>query len=95
MYEAVATARERDGATVIDLELGDDDAALAAARAGLGDAWTDAKERELVTEVQASLASAVAAAKGEPPPPAESLFEGVFAALPPHLARQRAELLSR
>jgi TPP-dependent pyruvate/acetoin dehydrogenase alpha subunit len=61
------------------------------------------KERRLLTESledQAAAAArkavrmAVEAAEAAPPVPSESLFEGVYAEMPWHLAEQRDELLA-
>ncbi|MFK7988621.1 MAG: thiamine pyrophosphate-dependent dehydrogenase E1 component subunit alpha [Sandaracinaceae bacterium] len=83
--------------TVIDLVLSDDtDAALSRARAhleGLG-AWDADHEAALVAETEANFNAALdAAVQAEAPVPA-SIFDGVFASLPPHLRAQRAALES-
>ena len=54
--------------------------------------WTDAKDKELETEVDAELRAAVKVAEATPPPSLSSLFEDVYAELPWHLEEQRSQL---
>src|SRR5205085_366627 len=51
--------------------------------------WTEAWEKELNDEIQAAIGQAIDAAEQTPPPPVESMFEDVYAKVPPHLAEQR------
>ncbi len=57
--------------------------------------WTEAWEKTLTEEINAELAQAVEAAESTPPPPVESLFEDVYASIPPHLADQRDGVLEQ
>lgn len=52
------------------------------------DAWEKALEEELTAEI----AEVVKVVEALPPPPRSSLFDDVYAELPPHLRAQRAEL---
>jgi len=56
--------------------------------------WSEAWERELSADIEAWIAEAVRRAESRPAPGPEELFDHMFAELPPHLARQRAELLA-
>jgi len=53
--------------------------------------WTESQEEEARARLGERIATAIAAAEAQPPPPAESLFEDVLAAIPRHLADQKAE----
>jgi pyruvate dehydrogenase E1 component alpha subunit len=57
--------------------------------------WTEAWEKELTEEVNSELNKAVEAAEQTPPPPVETLFEDVYASIPPHLAEQRDGVLDQ
>ena len=54
--------------------------------------WDDAKEEEFLAGCGKLITEAIAAVEGAPPPAISTLFEGVYARLPPHLADQRARL---
>ncbi len=56
-------------------------------------AWDEAREGACRKDVEAELKAAVAAAEKKGPPPLESMFEDVYAALPWHLREQREALL--
>ena len=64
---------------------------LLAQRNLLSPAAVEVQRAELDAEVRAALARV----EGAPPPPRETLFDDVFADLPPHLIEQRAEALAR
>lgn len=93
VLRVVRDAVEARRPVVIDLVLGDEDDALDRARAHLErrDAWDDAREAALSRATEETLSSAIDAASRAGAPPLESIFEGVFSTLPPHLARQSAE----
>ena len=55
---------------------------------------SEALENDLRNQIQGELSECLAHAERLGPPPVESLFDDVFAELPPHLAEQRAELLA-
>ena len=54
--------------------------------------WDEAREAALLAGLSAEVAAAIREAEALPPVPPESLFEGVYARLPWHLAEQRSEL---
>ncbi len=56
--------------------------------------WSRAWEESLGGEIEAWLEAEVRAAETQPAPRPEEIFAHMFAALPPHLERQRAELLA-
>jgi pyruvate dehydrogenase E1 component alpha subunit len=56
--------------------------------------WSQAREDELVRELEAWIEAAVGKAEAHPGPGPRDVFDHMFAELPPHLARQRAELLA-
>ncbi|GAB5543534.1 MAG: thiamine pyrophosphate-dependent dehydrogenase E1 component subunit alpha [Sandaracinaceae bacterium] len=92
---AVREARERalsgDGATLIDLVVGGDDAAMDKARAELGSG--DLDEAAIARRVEEELASAIDAASRASEPALGTLFSDVYEAIPPHLDRQRDEIV--
>jgi len=51
--------------------------------------WTPAWEKALTEEIMADLAKAVDAAEQTPPPAVDTMFDDVYATLPPHLLEQR------
>jgi pyruvate dehydrogenase E1 component alpha subunit len=57
--------------------------------------WDAAREAALLAELSEEVAAAIREAEALPAVGPESLFEGVYARLPWHLAEQRSELLSR
>ncbi len=98
VYEAVSAAVARaargEGATVVDLELGDDPVARLRGQLIERGAWSAHEDEALALAVEAELAEAIAQAeRGEPS--LASLFDDVFEALPPHLERQRDAALKR
>jgi pyruvate dehydrogenase E1 component alpha subunit/2-oxoisovalerate dehydrogenase E1 component alpha subunit len=56
--------------------------------------WDEAREAALLTELSDEVAAAIREAEALPPVSVESMFEGVYARLPWHLAEQRSELLA-
>jgi pyruvate dehydrogenase E1 component alpha subunit len=56
--------------------------------------WSQAWEDDLVRELEAWIEAAVGKAEAHPGPGPRDVFDHMFAELPPHLARQRAELLA-
>lgn len=56
--------------------------------------WTEKWEGELATEIRSRIAEGVRLAESRPAPGPEAMFEHMFAELPPHLARQKADLLA-
>lgn len=91
LTEALERAASGGGATVVDLVVGSADEALERARkhvVRLG-AWDEARESALVERVEQQLASAIASGDGEPA--LRTIFDDVYAELPPELERQRAE----
>jgi pyruvate dehydrogenase E1 component alpha subunit/2-oxoisovalerate dehydrogenase E1 component alpha subunit len=54
--------------------------------------WDDAREVAFVADVAERLKAEVQRAEADAPPPLESLFDDVYASLPPHLVAQRDEL---
>jgi pyruvate dehydrogenase E1 component alpha subunit len=58
-------------------------------------ALDDARIRALDEELSAELEAALLRVEAEPPPPRASLFDDVYAELPPHLIEQRKELFAR
>lgn len=94
--QAVDRARRGGGSTVVDLVIGDDDEALHKARAHamkVGALTADA-ERALRAATEEEISSSVDAAARAGAPDPRSLFDHVFATLPPHLEAQRDELLN-
>jgi 2-oxoisovalerate dehydrogenase E1 component alpha subunit len=57
--------------------------------------WTEAWEKSLTEEINAAIAAAVEAAEQTPAPAVETLFDDVYAKLPPHLAEQREGVLDQ
>jgi 2-oxoisovalerate dehydrogenase E1 component alpha subunit len=57
--------------------------------------WTKAWEEEQTKEIQARIAEAVEAAESTPAPDVETMFEDVWAEVPPMLAEQRDALLEQ
>ena len=57
--------------------------------------WSEALATEYTTRINDEIARALAQSDQLGPPPVESLFDDVFAEIPPHLAEQKAELLAR
>jgi pyruvate dehydrogenase E1 component alpha subunit len=57
--------------------------------------WTAAWEKSLSDEITADIGKAVEAAEQTPPPPVESMFDDVYASLPPHLIEQRQAVLDQ
>lgn len=55
--------------------------------------WNATAEKALRDKLEAEIEAAVKEAEGTPEPPLPSMFEDVFASLPPHLARQQAALV--
>lgn len=51
--------------------------------------WTPAWEKELTDEVSAQIAKAVDEAEATPAPAVDTMFDDVYATLPPHLLEQR------
>ncbi len=84
---AVERASAGQGATVIDLALGEDDAAVSRAVDALG----AERAGTLRAKVENELAGAIAAAERTGPPDLATLFEGVYGELEDHLAAQLAE----
>ena len=80
----VARARDGGGATVIDLELGDADAAIDVARAAVDAQALGALEER----IGAQLDAAIEAAEGCAAPDLKTLFDDVYEALPANLAAQ-------
>lgn len=56
--------------------------------------WDAAKDDALVEETKKEILSAIEEAEKFGPPPVESLFEDVFAEIPPHLQEQKEYLLA-
>jgi TPP-dependent pyruvate/acetoin dehydrogenase alpha subunit len=56
--------------------------------------WTQAMHEQYTKEINDEIAAALKQAEGLGLPPVESMFDDVFAELPPHLVEQRAECLS-
>lgn len=56
--------------------------------------WKASDHDRAEAEADATLTAALAAAQSAPPPSIESMFEDVYAVLPPHLVEQRAEALA-
>ncbi len=57
-------------------------------------AWSDAEETAFKASVDAELKHCIEIAEKKPAPALSTLFDGVFAKVPPHLEAQRNELLS-
>jgi len=90
LSDALERAASGGGATVIDLVVGGPDDAIARARKHLVrlGAWDEARESALVKRVEEQLASAIASGGGEPS--LRTIFDDVYAELPPELERQKA-----
>lgn len=56
--------------------------------------WTPAEDEELFRTVNAEILTTLKEVEAIPGPPLESLFDDVYATMPPHLAEQRAALLA-
>ncbi len=56
--------------------------------------WSDAKQAELESKVDADLRSAIKKAEEAPAPSLDSMFDDVYASRPQHLEEQRKELLA-
>jgi len=54
--------------------------------------WSDAKQSDLDSKIEAKIKAAVSDAEKIPPPPRESMFEDVYSEMPWHLREQQAEL---
>jgi 2-oxoisovalerate dehydrogenase E1 component alpha subunit len=91
---AVARAVTGGGPTLIEAltrrGAGDHDPNAALRRRLEG--WDDIRQAALCAEIDAQIDEAVSAAKRTGPPPAHSMFDDVFAAMPWHLREQRDEL---
>ncbi|MCC7136836.1 MAG: pyruvate dehydrogenase (acetyl-transferring) E1 component subunit alpha [Planctomycetes bacterium] len=57
--------------------------------------WTPAWDKQLSDEIAAEIGKAVDAAEQTPPPAVETLFDDVYATLPPHLVEQRQAVLDQ
>jgi 2-oxoisovalerate dehydrogenase E1 component alpha subunit len=57
--------------------------------------WTESWEKDLADEINAAITKAIEASESTPAPPVESLFDDVYATLPPHLVEQRQGVLDR
>ena len=57
--------------------------------------WTEAWEKEMTEEINAAIAAAVEAAEQTPAPPVETMFDDVYAKMPPHLVEQRDAVLDQ
>ncbi len=53
--------------------------------------WSDAEDQELRRRIDDECKEAIAVAEKTPPPPLESMFEGVFRSMPWHLAEELGE----
>jgi len=95
--EAARKARTGGGPTLLQAALpaGEDWDPVAALRRRLeeGGLWSVERERGLCAELEAGIEKATAAAAAAGPPPAASLFQDVYAAMPPHLGEQERECL--
>ena len=56
--------------------------------------WSEEWEKELTAEIETWIAEAVRRVENQPAPGPEEMFDHMFAELPPHLARQKADLLA-
>ena len=56
--------------------------------------WSDALQRDLEAKIEGELTEAIREAELAPPPALETMFDDVFANVPPHLEEQRGELLA-
>jgi pyruvate dehydrogenase E1 component alpha subunit len=56
--------------------------------------WTAAEDEELFRTLNAEIVQTLKEVENIPPPPLESMFDDVYATLPPHLVEQRAQLLA-
>lgn len=54
--------------------------------------WDRESEKEMLDELNAEISLAIQEAESASPPPVDSLFEDVYAQIPPHLQAQRKEL---
>lgn len=97
VVRAVSEARERAAQghpSVIDLVIGEQDEALARARAHLVrmGAWDEAREQALAKRVEDELAAGIADASRAGAPPLRSIFDDVFATTTPELEQQYGAL---
>jgi 2-oxoisovalerate dehydrogenase E1 component alpha subunit len=56
--------------------------------------WSEQLHEQYTQEITDELMAALKHAESVPPPPVESMFDDVFADIPPHLAEQKRELLA-
>jgi pyruvate dehydrogenase E1 component alpha subunit len=92
--DAAERARRGEGASIVDLVIGEPALALARMRAYLERlaAWDEARERALSQRVGDALSSAVSSARSAGAPPLDALHEHVFARLTSSMQTQREEL---
>lgn len=92
--DALDRALEGEGATVLDLVIGEPDEALDRARAHLVrlGAWTEENERAVREAADRDLTSAIERAREAGAPAAGSMFDDVFARPLPEHERQRSAL---
>ncbi len=92
--DALDRALEGEGATVLDLVIGEPDEALDRARAHLVrlGAWTEDEERAVRETADRELTSAIEHAREAGAPAASSIFDDVFARPLPEHERQRSAL---
>lgn len=57
--------------------------------------WNKQQEKQLEEEFTTELNAAIERVEKLPPPPLESMFEDVYAVMPPHLQEQRDQALAR
>jgi pyruvate dehydrogenase E1 component alpha subunit len=57
--------------------------------------WSEAWEKELTESINADIAKAVEAAEQTPAPPVDTMFEDVYATMPPHIVEQRDAVLDQ
>lgn len=94
VVRAVGEAHQRalagEGATVLDLVIGEPDDALDRARAHLVrlGAWDDAAEQALTERVEGELGRALDAARAAGTAPLRTIFDDVYAEAPPQLSQQ-------
>lgn len=96
--DAAARARAGEGATLIEAIVpplpSPETDPLTRASAYLASCGATLDVERVRLEIEAEIAAACAAAPTIGAPPVETLFDDVFAELPPHLVEQRAELLA-
>jgi pyruvate dehydrogenase E1 component alpha subunit len=56
--------------------------------------WSEAWEAEITADIEKWIADSVRIAESQPAPGPEDMFDHMFAELPPHLSRQKADLLA-